>query len=298
MIRILLVEDEPAAAEYLHSIIAQHLPDMQVMGQAENGAMALDLLKHQPCDIVVTDIAMPVLDGLGLAKAIHEAWPWMRCVLVSGYQDFQYAQEAIRYGVSDYLVKPVSAKDLVDRLVHLSLRIEYVRRINELVLYDGRRLTQTDLLALEHEIGQTIDGYSDLIALKEKLDQQVCELAGRFGNGRASDPHCESFLRITSYIQEHLHQPLSIRTVARACGHSEKSINRLMKKYAQCSFVQYLTTARIDRAKSLLMHAPQMLLKDVAEQVGYSDPLYFSRVFRRVTGLSPSTYANRRTFDQ
>ncbi|MEG1606257.1 MAG: response regulator, partial [Clostridia bacterium] len=119
MIKVLVVDDEPASAEYLSSIIARRMPQLQVVGVAENGAEALHIQRQTQADIVVTDIYMPRLDGLALAGALREAWPDTRCVIVSGYQDFDYARSAIHHGVSDYLLKPVKPDELVACLTRL-----------------------------------------------------------------------------------------------------------------------------------------------------------------------------------
>ena len=75
--------------------------------EASNGRDALELLKHQTVEILLTDIKMPYVSGLELAEKVSSQYPEMKIVMFSGYSDFSYAQTAIRYGVSDYILKPV-----------------------------------------------------------------------------------------------------------------------------------------------------------------------------------------------
>lgn len=293
MIRILLVEDEPASSDYLAEIVKHHLPEMSIEGAAENGLEALSILNQRPCDIVIADISMPVMDGLTLAKKMHENWPWLRCVLISGYQDFHYARDAISYGVSDYLVKPVRVKELVDTLSRLSMRIEYVKRINELVLHGGQTLEQQELLALENEIGHAMQNYSDILSLRNVLEGKLREFKVKIGDFTQNDPHFEDFLLMTAHMKDHLSQALTLRELSDKCAISQRTAARLLRKYARCTFVEYLTSLRIQRAKEIIFINPHLLIKDVAAQVGFCDPLYFSRVFRIIVGSSPSEYIKR-----
>ncbi|MEG2709987.1 MAG: response regulator [Clostridia bacterium] len=245
MIKVLVVDDEPASAEYLSSIIARRMPQLQVVGVAENGAEALHIQRQTQADIVVTDIYMPRLDGLALAGALREAWPDTRCVIVSGYQDFDYARSAIHHGVSDYLLKPVKPDELVACLT---------------------RLVRARPVAPASPAPPAPD--------KE-----------------AADPARADFENLCDYLKRHLDKPLTLPLLCKRMGMSQTAISRLFRRFAGCSFVEYLTNARMESAKRLILSKPERMFKDVAASVGYADPLYFSRVFRAHTGFSPSEYA-------
>lgn len=121
---ILLVEDEHYLRKALkHSI--EELDDIyKVVAEAGNGVEALDIMKKETVHIVFTDIQMPVMDGLELSKQIKTLYPDIPIVILTGYSDFNYVQEALRQQVTDYLLKPVSEDDLLSVLSKISLILE------------------------------------------------------------------------------------------------------------------------------------------------------------------------------
>jgi len=109
--KILLVDDESLVRSSMARMIAHFEPNHSIF-EAEDGEDALSMLETEAFDLVVTDIRMPAVDGLELTKRIRERWPELIVVMLTGYADFQYAQEAIRYNVKEYLLKPVSIEHL------------------------------------------------------------------------------------------------------------------------------------------------------------------------------------------
>lgn len=115
-LKILLADDEPGALRFLMHIIRERCPCWEVVDSVENGRQALTAIAARQPDMVLTDIRMPVMDGLELARQIRTQWPGVRVSLISGYEDFGAAQDAMRLGVSDYLLKPVIPSTLVRML--------------------------------------------------------------------------------------------------------------------------------------------------------------------------------------
>ena len=110
---VLLADDE----FYLRQCLQRRFQELQgedfvVSAQAENGSEALELLDKYDIQLVITDIRMPVMDGLELTRTITARYPDVLTVLLTGYPDFEYAQKALRYGAFDYLLKPISSEDL------------------------------------------------------------------------------------------------------------------------------------------------------------------------------------------
>ena len=293
MIRLMLVDDEPSATEYLSAIIRQYTPEFEVAAIAENGGEALKALKTQPCDIVISDISMPVMDGMALAEALQHAWPWVRCVLVSGYQDFVYAQQAIRFGVSDYLLKPVNHREFISVLQKLAIRIDCAKQLKEIVQQNGNEQSRSELLSIEQDISQAIISHCDIHTLKTKLNGIIEAFAGRMQSRTPEDPLLKTFQSIANYIQENLNNALPLQSLCRHCGVSQKTLNRLMRKYVHCTYIEYLTQQRIQRAKEIMAAHPDTSIAVIASSVSYEDPLYFSRVFKNEVGCPPSEYVIR-----
>ncbi|WP_127531653.1 response regulator [Paenibacillus kobensis] len=113
MLQLLLVDDERWVVETLAETIPWETCGIGTVHEALSGAMALDILDKHPIDIVITDIRMPGMSGIELITILHERWPHIRSILLSGYADFEYAKQAITQQTFDYLLKPVSDDDLI-----------------------------------------------------------------------------------------------------------------------------------------------------------------------------------------
>lgn len=130
MIQILAVDDEPLMLEYLERFLANLFGSEVRVSLAQNGKDALDLMEAAPVDLVITDIRMPLMDGLELARRISELKLPAKVIILSGYEDFTYAHQALKYNVSDYLLKPVSKEEL-------ALAVQ--KQINQIKLSKRRR---------------------------------------------------------------------------------------------------------------------------------------------------------------
>ena len=114
--KILAVEDEAAIRENIVKKLGEAHPGFEVAAQAHNGAAALEILKGRAIDLLVTDIRMAVMDGLELVESVYYNYPEMKMIIVSGYNDFEYARRAMPFGVSAFLLKPVDGAELKNAL--------------------------------------------------------------------------------------------------------------------------------------------------------------------------------------
>ncbi|UUZ92457.1 response regulator [Paenibacillus sp. P25] len=112
-IRMLIVDDEPIICQGLRQTIPWDSIGAEVAGVAYDGIEALQFVAAQPVDLVLTDIHMDGMDGLELAQALKERHPQIRVIIISGYEEFEYARRAIRLGIEDYLLKPVPIEELM-----------------------------------------------------------------------------------------------------------------------------------------------------------------------------------------
>lgn len=121
---VLVAEDEALIRQNLVKKIQAHCPEFEVIGQAADGREALEAVAELYPDVLITDIRMPVLDGLGLLREVYFNYPDIKTLIVSGYDEFAYAQSAIQYGVKDYLLKPVSPAELKTALGRLLVLLD------------------------------------------------------------------------------------------------------------------------------------------------------------------------------
>ncbi|GGA40415.1 response regulator transcription factor [Paenibacillus physcomitrellae] len=124
MYKVILVEDEIFARQGLRNLIDWNSCGYEVVEEADNGEEALGLIEQIKPELVITDIRMPVLDGLGLIQTVRDAGDAeTKFMIISGYGDFQYAQKAIKFGVKDFILKPIDEQELSDSLSRLSAEI-------------------------------------------------------------------------------------------------------------------------------------------------------------------------------
>ncbi len=125
MYSVLVVDDEARQREAVIKSVDWQGAGFNVVGDAENGIEALEQLEKLEPDLILTDIKMPLMTGLELARKAREVRPATKLVILSGYDDFEYAQEAFKYNVIRYLLKPISAQELGDELIKIREEMDY-----------------------------------------------------------------------------------------------------------------------------------------------------------------------------
>jgi two-component system response regulator YesN len=480
------VEDEPEAAENIYDIIRLYCPRFEIIASGDNGEAGLALARQYSPDLLLTDIRMPVMDGLELIVKLHEEMPQVNTMILSGYQDFEYARTALRHGAADYLLKPISPQALqaaMDRITPLlndtigqrrlplirsllndeppareSLKKQFgapgytagisrknglPRRFHRNMLIHTRFYAEGETIDMygrdEMEslhissgdailsgktfeqvnwLHRDIPGYAttvvwhDVFPIEElrgiikklytTLDScltigktqvisvgaqnrryapkyphpavELKQISGyyarenkpaqiraflleqlknweaeeqtqlyveesvrsvfeslRLGLGQPRDEGFEFmiddaffyaasyeelresllfilekllpdsaerickvdtpefFELIREYTKAHAAEALSLQLLCGHFGISQTYMSRLFRKYTGFSFINYLTSLRIEKAKGYLLNK-DALIKDAAALAGFNDQFYFSRVFRSVTGQSPSEY--------
>ncbi|HAG68368.1 MAG TPA: AraC family transcriptional regulator [Lachnospiraceae bacterium] len=131
MIKLFLVEDEAVMREGIKRRIDWSAEGIEFAGDARDGELALPMILEKKPDIVITDIKMPFMDGLKLSEHIREALPDTKIIILSGYDDFSYAKEGIRLGVTEYLLKPITPAALLKSIHEVMEKIEQERKEKE-----------------------------------------------------------------------------------------------------------------------------------------------------------------------
>lgn len=248
-IGFVVAEDESLLRENLIKKILACDSRLACWGTARDGEEALCLVKETLPDILFTDIRMPVLSGLELIEKVRRVIPALGIIIVSGYNDFEFAQQAIRFQVTEYLLKPVSSEKLaatVARLCHL---------------------IDTSRIQRDGEFGLGPDGrFDSLSAYADAMD---------------------------AWLTNNLRRKADLGTMCQGLGLKPAYAIKIYKRYKGTTPMRHLTVLRITEAKRILVRNPELEVKQVATLVGYSDQLYFSRVFSQETGMSPTTWRAR-----
>lgn len=127
MLRVFLVEDESIIRETLRDTMPWARCGYTFVGEAADGEMALPLIRKAKPDVLITDIRMPFMDGLAMSKLVLQEFPDMKIIIISGYDDFEYARQAIRIGVEQYLLKPITKANLMNVLREVREKIQQER---------------------------------------------------------------------------------------------------------------------------------------------------------------------------
>lgn len=131
MYRLLVADDEKKLLHGLCDFYPWKDLGYRIVARVENGKQALAYIAQNPVDVVLTDISMPVMTGLELAEVLSRDYPGIRIVFLSGYAEFQYAQQALKYGVQDYILKPVKTDQLRRTFLELKQKMDRQSNIAE-----------------------------------------------------------------------------------------------------------------------------------------------------------------------
>ncbi len=132
MLKIFLVEDEFVVREGIKRNIDWQANGYEFCGEAGDGELAFPMIQKLKPDIVITDIKMPFMDGLELSRLIKKECPWIEIIILTGFEEFEYAKEAISIGVAKYLLKPISGAELLKEIEDIAVKIENKRKESEI----------------------------------------------------------------------------------------------------------------------------------------------------------------------
>ncbi len=156
--KVLLVDDEKLERVLIRKGFHWEEQGFEIIGEASNGEEALNILKHKPPDLVVTDINMPFMDGLLLTEKILKEYPQCRVIIVTGYREFDYARRAVKLGVKDFLLKPVNIKDLEETVIKIQRDIEEQKSIKKEYVKLQERVHEHHEIVIESFLQRLVEG--------------------------------------------------------------------------------------------------------------------------------------------
>lgn len=237
-IKLLIADDEDVIRNGISKYVKLHTDRFNKILLAENGQETIEqILKYRP-DIVLLDVQMPVKTGLEVMKEIKLAGLSPIIIILSGHDEFKYAQQALRLGAKDYVLKPVRSSDILKMLVE----------------------------------------FADELSLPEK-NIEGCKETGL-------NPVVN---QAKEYIEENYYSNITLQQVADKVSISAGYLSTLFNQELKCGFTDFLNEVRVNHA---CMYLKQNYFKtyEIAYKIGFNDEKYFSKVFKKIKGMSPSEY--------
>lgn len=255
MYKVLIAEDEKLIRKGLVFMVDWMEIGCSVPIEACNGKQGLEIIKEQCPDIVITDVKMPLMDGIemigqGLREHSFES------IIISGHDEFSYAQTAIRLGVSDYLLKPVDMAELQAAILRLAQKLEK----------SGKPASETEGGVLGTDV-------IDISLVEHKL--------------KTSSRHVSVMLR---YIRDQYAQKISLKAISKELDISATYLNQKFKEETSYTFNDLLNRYRIQMAVKMLMTGTYKIY-EISQQCGFLEYRYFSAVFKKYVGCTPTEYS-------
>lgn len=240
-VKLLIADDEDVIRHSVAKYLKLHTDRFDKIYEADNGQTAIDLiLKYQP-EILLLDVQMPLKNGIDVMREAARAGLYPVTVILSGYDEFKYAQQALKFGAKEYLLKPTRAADILKCL--------------------------TDLADQYIEPDRTYSRQADKGQVNALVEQ-------------AQD-----------YMEEHYTENLTLTEVAECIGISGGYLSTLFNQTLECGFTDYLNKIRIEHSCCYLEQS-YFKTYEIAYKVGFHDEKYFSKVFKKIKGMTPKEYRN------
>lgn len=180
MYSVFVVDDEPIVLEGIRSKIDWESSGFTFAGEATDGEIALSMLHEVKPDILITDIKMPFMDGLQLAQAVKRIQPWIKIIILSGHDEFDYAKKAISIGIEDYLLKPFTPDELLKSLQKTAVRIDKERKQLSDISRLKEELKSTEALKRKEFLNNLVHGSENMSDVMQKSQELHLNLISRF----------------------------------------------------------------------------------------------------------------------
>lgn len=242
MYKVLIIDDVALVRDAVKMLGQWDIFEISEIYEAGNAQQALSIIQIKKPDIIITDIKMPVMDGMALLSYLETEHILSKVIIVSGFSDFSYMRSAIKSGVVDYILKPIDPQDLNNAI---SVAIE--------------QLEQESSYKKESTTNDSIQTTNTMIQ------------------------------NIIGYINQNYMSNISLSDLANTFYLSKEHLSRIFKKETGKNLFSYIMDLKLEKAKHLLIETNRTL-DDIAFSLGFSNGNYFSKVFKKNIGTSPSNY--------
>lgn len=180
MYSVFLVDDEPIVLEGIRSKIDWESAGFTFAGEATDGEIALSMIHELKPDILITDIKMPFMDGLQLSSVIKKTQPWIKIIILSGHDEFDYAKKAISIGVEDYLLKPFTSEDVIESLKKVAIQIDKEKQQLSDISKMKEELKTHEKLIQKEFLNNLVHGSANMSNIMQKSQELGIDLISRY----------------------------------------------------------------------------------------------------------------------
>lgn len=340
--KTLIVDDDVFVRQCLMQMLPWQTLDVSQVIEAANGAEALEIALREQPELVITDIKMPRMNGVELARRLKESLIDVCVILVSEYNDFAFMKEALRCGVDDYILKPLVPEKLEEigekirltiaemekRRYYLNLRADpdSIRKVicEALESRDEQMLSDSLNHMTEQKIHRSdvknfgllclmtlFDNVRRMVTAGNQVEELQAEIMADFSRVRSvEEMHAcvmDAFKRCIQLCSEEMELPshaarmkeyidnnymdpdMSVAMVSEYMHLSPIYTGVLFKKEVGQTVVSYIHEVRMEQAKRMLLE-DKYSIREISQKVGYVVPDYFTRLFSKTTGMTPSKY--------
>lgn len=252
--KVLIVEDELIIRKGLIFSFNWDELGCTVVGEAENGQEGLEKIAELKPDIVIADINLPIINGISMIGKTIDEYQYS-AIIVSGYSEFEYAKTAMKYGVTEYLLKPLNHDELSEAIKKAVERRE-IRNVYNKVLKN--KTDVKEIIVLDYEAD-----YDNSDGIVQKM---------------------------LEYTKNNYMNKIVMNDIARHLNYSETFLNRKFKEKMKTTYNDYLNRFRIQKAIEM-MRESELYLYDIAERCGFNNYKYFNIVFKKYVGCSAKEFA-------
>lgn len=257
MYSVVIIDDNKIVVDSIAKSIDWESLRCSVVDTAGNGIDGIKIISEAHPDIVITDIIMPGFNGLEMIGELKSANPNTKFIVITGYNNYEYARQSIKLGVFDFILKPIDNDDLTKVVLEA---IESIKSSSAIGEKTPANIENTD---------------------KGSPEYAICEIITKIQN------YSPLVREVINYIDVNIYHEISLKSAADAFQVSTSHLSNLFKKETGKSFINYVTLVKLCRAKKLLKN-PKNKVYEVGLMLGYTDYAYFYQVFKKVFGVPPS----------
>ena len=276
MYKVLIVDDEPIICEGLKKSVHWEKFNCEVGGTAQNGLEGLEQMRRLSPDILISDISMNNMDGLAMVAAIRSEFPKVEVCLLTGYRNFEYAQRAIKLGVTRFLLKPSRMDEIEEAITAMTRNLRSNGNLGEEIIDDLWDMRSDQ----ERYLYETF------------IRTRPLEEPGEENRVKGTDANSYVLKQALLYILGNYTHKLSLQDVADNCFVSSWHLSKLLNHYTGRGFFEIINVIRLDKARALLTGTHDRI-SDISEAMGFQDVAHFSRIFKSYIGCSPKEYRGR-----